>query len=59
MSAILKYDFWKRKQLHFSEVNNLNYTKKTQIFHVTTTFPPRGAIIFYGIRGGMKKLGGS
>ena len=27
MSAILKFDFQKRKQLRFSEVNYLNYTK--------------------------------
>ena len=38
MSAILKFDFQKSKQLHFSEVNYLNYTKKDPIFHVTTTF---------------------
>ena len=30
MSAILKFDFQKRKQLRFSEVKYLNYTKKTQ-----------------------------
>ena len=30
MSAILKLDFQKREQLRFSEVNYLNYTKKTQ-----------------------------
>ena len=30
MSAILKFDFQKRKQLRFSEVNYLNYTKKTK-----------------------------
>ena len=30
MSAILKFDFQKRKQLRFSEVNYLNYNKKTQ-----------------------------
>ena len=32
MSAISKFDFQKRKQLglRFSEVNYLNYTKKTQ-----------------------------
>ena len=29
MSAILKFDFQKRKQLHFSEENYLYYTKKT------------------------------
>ena len=28
MSAILKYDFQKRKQLRFSKVNYLNYKKK-------------------------------
>ena len=38
MSAILKFDFQKRKQLRFSEVNYLNYTKKDQILHVATTF---------------------
>ena len=38
MSTILKFDFQKRKQLHFSEVNYLNYTKKDPILHVTTTF---------------------
>ena len=38
MSAILKFDFQKRKQLHFSEVNYLNYTKKDPILHVATTF---------------------
>ena len=38
MSAILKFDFQKRKQLLFSEVNYLNYTKKDPILHVTTTF---------------------
>ena len=30
MSAILKFDFQKRKQLRSSEVNYLNNTKKTQ-----------------------------
>ena len=29
MSAILKFDFQKRKQLRFSEVNYLIFTKKT------------------------------
>ena len=37
MSAILKFDFQKRKQLRFSEVNYLNYTKKDPILHVATT----------------------
>ena len=37
MSAILKFDFQKREQLRFSEVNNLNYTKKDPILHVATT----------------------
>ena len=32
MSAILKYDFQKREQLHFSEVNYLNYTKNPPNF---------------------------
>ena len=38
MSAILKFDFQKREQLRFSEVNYLNYTKKYPIWHVATTF---------------------
>ena len=40
MSAILKFDFQqkKRKQVRFSEASYLNYTKKDQILHVTTTF---------------------
>ena len=38
MSAILKFNFQKRKQLLWSEVNYLNYTKKDPILHVTTTF---------------------
>ena len=38
MSAILKFDFQKREQLRFSEVNYLNYTKKGPILHVATTF---------------------
>ena len=38
MSAILKFDLQKREQLRFSEVNYLNYTKKTQFLHVATTF---------------------
>ena len=38
MSAILKFDFQKREQLRFSEVNYLNCTKKTQFLHVATTF---------------------
>ena len=40
MSAILKFDFQKRKQSHFSEENYLNYTKieKDTILHVTITF---------------------
>ena len=28
MSAILKFDFQKRKQLRYSQVNYLNYTKR-------------------------------
>ena len=45
MSAILKFDFQKRKQLRSSEVNYLNLKKKKKkkrkkdsILHVTTTF---------------------
>ena len=38
MSAILKFDFQKRDQLRFSEVNYLNYTKKDPILHVATSF---------------------
>ena len=38
MSAILKFDFQKREQLRFTEVNYLNYTKKDNILHVATTF---------------------
>ena len=38
MSAILKFDFQKRKQLRFSEVNYLNYTKKDPILPVASTF---------------------
>ena len=38
MSAILKFDFQKREQLRFSEVNYLNYTKKTQFCMWQTTF---------------------
>ena len=38
MSAILKFDFLKREQLRFSEVNYLNYTKETKILHVATIF---------------------
>ena len=40
MSAILKFDFQKRKQLRFCKVNYLNYTKKKKKknLHVATTF---------------------
>ena len=39
MSAILKFDFQKRKQLRFSEVNYLyKLHKKDPILHVATTF---------------------
>ena len=38
MSAILKFDFQKREQLRFSEMNYLSYTKKDPILHVATTF---------------------
>ena len=39
MSAILKFDFQKSKQLRFSEVNYLNYTKKTQFCIGQLHFP--------------------
>ena len=39
MSAILKFDFQKRKQLRFSEVNYLNYTKKIQFCMWQLHFP--------------------
>ena len=38
MSAILKFDCQTRKQLRFSEVQYLNYTKKDPILHVIATF---------------------
>ena len=38
MSAILKFDFKKKKKSHFSEENYLNYAKKVKILHVTITF---------------------
>ena len=38
MSAILKFDFQKRKTIMFSEVNYLNDTKKIPILYVATTF---------------------
>ena len=39
MSAILKFDFQKREQLRFSEVNYLNYTKNTQFCMWQLHFP--------------------
>ena len=39
MSAILKFDFEKQKQLRFSEANDLNYTKKTQFCMWQLHFP--------------------
>ena len=39
MSAILKIHFQKRKQLRLSEVNYLNYTKKTQFCMWQLQFP--------------------
>ena len=38
MSAILKFDFQKSKQLRFPEVNYLNFPKKDPILNVATTF---------------------
>ena len=34
MSAILKFDFLKTKQFHFSEEHYLNYTKKKTQFYM-------------------------
>ena len=39
MSAILKFDFQRRKQLHFSEENYLNYTKRHSFACDTYIFP--------------------
>ena len=39
MSAILKFDFQKREQLHFSEVNYLNYTKRPNFACGNYIFP--------------------
>ena len=41
MSAILKFDFQKREQLRFSEVNYLNYTIKDPLLHLATQFSLR------------------
>ena len=41
MSTILKFDFQKRKQLRFSEVNYLNYTKKSLNFACGTYIFPK------------------
>ena len=38
MSAILKFDFEKKKTITFSEEIYIDYTKKDAILHVTTTF---------------------
>ena len=47
MSAILTSDFQKRKQLRFSEVNYLNYTKRPNF--------ARGSYIFPKTRGNKNK----
>ena len=39
MSAILKSDFQKREQLRLSEVNYVDYTKKTQFCMLQLHFP--------------------
>ena len=39
MSAILEFDFEKRKQLHFTEENYLNYIIKTQFCMLQLYFP--------------------
>ena len=64
MSVISKFDFQKRKQLRFSEVHYLNYTKKDSILHVATTFSLKqgetrtshGPIPHPLSRGGRKRL---
>ena len=38
-APFLKFDFQKREQLRFSEVNDLNYTKKTQVCMWQLYFP--------------------
>ena len=38
MSTVLKFDFQKREQLRFSEVNYQKYCKKDPILHVATKF---------------------
>ena len=48
MSAILEFDFQKRKQLRFSEVNYLNYTKRPNFAY--------GNYIFSKTRGNKNKL---
>ena len=42
MSAILKFDFQKKKQLRFSEVNYLNYTKWPNCACDNYIFPKTG-----------------
>ena len=43
MSTILKFTFQKRKQLRFSKVNYLNYTKKKPNFACDNyIFPKKG-----------------
>ena len=39
MSAIFNFDFQKRKLVHFSEVNYVNYTKKTTFCMWQLDFP--------------------
>ena len=39
MSAILKFEFQKREQLRFSEVNYLNYTKRQNFASGNYIFP--------------------
>ena len=39
MSAILKFDFQKTKQLRFSEVNYLNYKKRPNFACESYSFP--------------------
>ena len=49
MRAKLKFDFQKREQLRFSEVNHLNYTKKTQFCMWQLQFPLNKGQLGYAI----------
>ena len=65
MNAILKFDFQTRKELCFSEVNYLNYTKKTNFAYDNYIFPKTrgnknkqwthipGGVLDFGLDGGV------